>query len=241
MTELKKNGIAGNIERIVRYLVMALSAYACINYIKIHDRISLASALLTIFLLFLPALVQRFIRLRLPVSVRLVYLLFIICAMYLGEIWSFFYRFLWWDDMLHTASAMMVCYIGLILVFVINKDREVERKLAPAYIALSIFCFTLAFGALWEVLEFTADQLFGVNMLKGRDSSVATSVYDGGRALINTMQDIALDALGAFIISLITFIHLKRGKLKESAFGILLRQMLDENPGLVHRNTILKH
>ncbi|HRY84102.1 MAG TPA: hypothetical protein P5533_05665 [Candidatus Cloacimonadota bacterium] len=218
------------IERLARYLIIALSAYACINYIRIGDRVSLASAGLTILLLLLPSIVVKLSPLRLPVSVRGVYLLFILCAMYLGEIHSFFYRFLWWDDMLHSASAMMVSYIGLILIFVLNKDKNMDQKLAPGFVALFVFCFTMAFGALWELFEFSCDQLLGVNMLKGRDSTLAGSVYSFERALVNTMQDFSLDAFGALGIALLAYYHIWKKKLTASAFGIFLRQLVEENP-----------
>lgn len=226
---------ASQIELFARWLLIALSFFAAVQYYLLQDRVSLASAGLTVFLLFLPPLAGRLLRVSLPVSFRLVYLAFICAAMYLGEIHSFFYRFLWWDDMLHTASAMLVTYLGLLLLYLLNRDPEIDTKLKPGYIALLLLCSTMAFGAVWELFEFSADRLLGVNMLKGRDSTLPGSVYSYGNALLNTMQDLALDLLGAAVVAITAWFQLKRKKLKESWFGLLLRQFIGENQRLFQK------
>jgi len=221
---------ATDLELAMRWIIIALCAVAAAKYLREGDRVSLAAAGLTVFLLLLPPLLARLLRVFMPISFRLVWWAFIFAAMYLGELHSFFYRFLWWDDMLHSASAMMVSYIGLILIFVLNKDKNMDQKLAPGFVALFVFCFTMAFGALWELFEFSCDQLLGVNMLKGRDSTLAGSVYSFERALVNTMQDFSLDAFGALGIALLAYYHIWKKKLTASAFGIFLRQLVEENP-----------
>jgi hypothetical protein len=89
--------------------------------------------------------------------------------------------------------------------------------------------FTMGFGALWELLEFGADQLLGVNMLKGRDSTLPGSVYDYGRALINTMQDLVLDAVGALIVAIGAWFSLAREGRFSKAFGYLIEQFIIAN------------
>ncbi len=223
---------ATDLELAMRWIIIALCAVAAAKYLREGDRVSLAAAGLTVFLLLLPPLLARLLRVFMPISFRLVWWAFIFAAMYLGELHSFFYRFLWWDDMLHTASAMLVTYGGLILLFLLNRDPQIDSKLRPGYIALILVCFTLAFGAAWELFEFSADRLLGVNMLKGRDSTLANSVYDMGRALVNTMQDLALDLLGAILVAITAWWLLRAGKLRSSAFGVPLRQFIEANPNL---------
>jgi hypothetical protein len=218
------------VELSLRLLLIALSLIAAAqNYLK-ADRVALAAAGLTVFLLLLPPLLGLLLRVRIPASFRLVYLGFILCAMYLGELQGFFYFFLWWDDFLHTASAMLVTYVGLLLFLVLNRDPELHRKVRPWFLPLAMLCFTIAFGAVWELFEYSSDRLLGVNMLKGRDSSVITGFYSYERALVNTMGDLALDALGALLVSLAAWLHFRRGG--NSAFGLLIRDFAKENPRL---------
>lgn len=216
-------------EAILRHSFTLLSLWAVYDFWRHNDRVSLASAILCVLLLQLALPLQKLIRFRLPPSWRLIYLGFIICSMYLGEIHGFFYRFLWWDDFLHTCSAMMISYVGLLLFRLIYARPLKPGALPPLLVALWVFSFTLAFGALWELFEFGADQLFGVNMLKGRDSTLPGSIYDYGRALINTMQDLMLDATGALLVALGTWFHLARKGVFSRAFGSLIEQFLQEN------------
>lgn len=223
---------AERLERYARYIIMLLSAYALIDNYLLGDMITLASAALTVLLLMLPSFIQMVSKLRIPVSVRVVYLIFIICAMYLGEIHSFFYRFLWWDEMLHTSSAMMLAYVSFIFIDALDDSGKGAAGLNPALVASFVFCFTLAFGVIWELFEFAADELLGVNMLKGRDPFVAGSVYSYEKALVNTMIDLMLDGAGGLIIALSTWFHLKYPKGILTGFNLLKRQVMDQNPGL---------
>lgn len=216
-------------ERLARYSIMLLSAIAAVQYYLKADWVSLASACLTIGLLLLPPVISKLLRLVLPTSVRVVYLLFIFAAMYLGELHSFFYVFHWWDSFLHTFSAMMLAYVFYILIFVLNRDRDIGSALSPAFIAFFVFAAPMAFGAVWELLEYGADVLFDVNMLKGRDPSDITRFYDYRRALLNTFHDLMLDAGGALLIAISALLH-HRGAKSFRAFGSLKDSFLTANP-----------
>lgn len=221
---------ARHLEAGLRHLVTLLSLWAAYRYWMQADSVSLASALLSAMLLQLARPVELLLGIKLPVSWRLVYLGFIIAAMYLGEIHAFFYRFLWWDDFLHTCSAMLVTYVALLAFRLLYGQDLGKSGIRPILPAVAVFCLTVAFGALWELLEFSADQLLGVNMLKGRDSTLPGSIYDYGRALINTMQDLALDALGAFLVALGAWIQIRSDGRFSKAYGYLIDQYLAHNP-----------
>ena len=217
------------IETTVRWIITLLSLWAAYRYMLANDNVSLASAILCASLAQLAKPLQWLLRTRLPVSWRLVYLGFIIAAMYLGEIHSFFYRFLWWDDLLHTCSAMLITYVAFLgFRLLYGKDMK-SSGLRPVLPAICVFFFTMGFGALWELLEFGADQLLRVNMLKGRDSTLPGSVYDYGRALINTMQDLGLDAVGALIVAIGAWFSLAREGRFSKAFGYLIEQFIIAN------------
>jgi len=217
------------LETLVRWLLTLLSLWAAYRFYLGGDSVSLASALLCAGLLQLARPVELLLGIKLPSSWRWVYLTFIFASMYLGEIHSFFYLFLWWDDMLHTCSAIMITYVALLLFRLLHGQDLKASGINPNLPVARVFCFTLAFSVLWELLEFSADQLLGVNMLKGRDSTIPGSVYEYKRALVNTMQDLAEGALGACLVAMGTWFHLRyRGRFSQ-IFGFLIKDYLECN------------
>ncbi|MBT5483988.1 MAG: hypothetical protein HOK55_04615, partial [Gammaproteobacteria bacterium] len=95
--------------------------------------------------------------------------------------------FWWWDLVLHSGSAFIMGVLGFLLVYVLNEKKEIELNLNRNFVALFAFMLAVGIGALWEVFEFTVDQLFGLNMQKS--------------GLQDTMWDLIVDVIGAAIIS----------------------------------------
>ena len=60
-------------------------------------------------------------------------------------------------------------------------------------------------GVFWEIIEFSCDRLFGLNMQKFR-----LPTEDG---LVDTMIDLIVDSIGAFTVSFIGYLYIK-GKSK---------------------------
>ena len=57
-------------------------------------------------------------------------------------------------------------------------------------------------GVLWEIYEYTADGLLGLNMQKFANEN--GTLLQGRAALNNTMKDLIVDSFGALIISCFT-------------------------------------
>ena len=80
-------------------------------------------------------------------------------------------------------------------------------SLSPGFVAFFAFCFALACGAVWEIYEYLMDGLLHMNMQH-------FAVEDGtpllGRAaLLDTMKDLIVDALGALVIAVIGYFPLR--------------------------------
>lgn len=223
---------SAGIEMCVRYLFILLSVIAGVQYYLQGNNVRVVSSLLTIFLFMLPSLAQLLLRVTLPTSYRMIFLVFIIVAMYLGELHNFFYRFSWWDDWVHTSTGMLLTYVGVLLAFVISKDGDLHRHAGALFVAVFCLCFTMAFSAVWELFEFSVDKTLGLNLQKGRVGMDMSTTFDGARALLNTMQDIAVSLLGAVIVSVIAFLSLRKHKDKEPVFLRLIKQFVQQNPRL---------
>jgi len=225
-------------ERYTRYLFIILSIAAVIDNLYRGDMVTVASAALTILFLLLPPVIERLLKISLPTSFKIIYLVFIIASMYLGEIHSFFYRLPVWDIILHTASAMMLAYITFLMVFVLNRDNDINLKLSPFFIAIFVFCVPVALGAVWEVFEFAVDKIFGVNMIKAIDPNDITRFYDYRRGFMNSLHDMVMDTSGAFIIATGAYIYLKKQGKAFTTFGYLINQFMEKNPSLFSRQSI---
>jgi len=160
------------------------------------DWSNLGLSLVTLFLTFLPSIIKRQFHIHYPSEFEILIVLFIYASMYLGEIHSFYYRFWWWDIMLHTLSGVIIGAIGFSLVYIFNTEENVAIKLSPLFVAIFSFCFATSMGALWEIYEFFMDSIFGLNMQKS--------------GLVDTMWDLIVDALGALVMSVLGYLYLKR-------------------------------
>jgi hypothetical protein len=151
---------------------------------------------LTFILILTPKLFEKKYKIDIPEELEIIAVIFIYCAIFLGEVHGYYTRFWWWDTILHTVSGIVLGLIGFIILFILYQGEKVRAK--PFLIVLFSFCFALALGSIWEIFEFSMDSLFGLNMQKS--------------GLLDTMGDLIANSIGALIISLFGFVYLKNKK-----------------------------
>ena len=169
----------------------------------------LMQCILGLVSIHLPSILERRLRFELPGLLYGFYIVFLYCAIFLGEVRSFYYLFPRWDSILHFFSSMMTGFFGLMVVTILNRDRHVSMNLSPLFVCLFAFCFSVTIGSLWEIYEFLGDGLFGLNMQKFMTAQGELLV--GHDALRDTMKDIIVDVLGALLASVIGMISIRRG------------------------------
>jgi hypothetical protein len=98
----------------------------------------------------------------------------------------------------HFFSAAVVAFIFLILLFVFN---EYYRGFAvnTFKILFDVVVITMAFGVVWEFMEWTSDYFFNLNAQPD---------------LNDTMGDLFADTLGGLLIVFIGYFLIKRGVLR---------------------------
>ena len=228
----KKRMTAERIEPYMRYFFILISLAAFIyNFYHAQWEVMLSAAL-TLFLFLLPTIFSKRTRIHIPAIFQIIILLFIFASMYLGEIHNFFYRIHWWDSMLHSISAIILGYIGFLLIYALNKDKNIHIKLSPFFIALFTFCFALAVGVIWEIFEFGADAIFGYIMQKARNLEEVYGYFDTRLGVLDTMRDFIVNTIGALIVSVIGYYYSKKKLVKDNAFWMLKDQFIEENPEL---------
>jgi hypothetical protein len=217
------SGIGEN--RVHRNLIRVLLVLMIAEWILLlldQNWLSLFLVTLIITTLFVPIMFRRKLDLEIPAEFHLTAVIFIFAALYLGEVHDFYYRIWWWDIALHATAGLLMGVLGFLLIYVLNESKKVELHMTPGFIAFFAFIFAVAIGALWEIFEFAMDQVFGTNMQK--------PMFDDPSGLTDTMWDMIVNAIGAFIISFSGWWYLK----KQQSFFVKewIRKFINRNPGM---------
>jgi hypothetical protein len=177
-------------------------------------------AVLGIGCLSLPALLAKNYKIILPTEFEFAFTVFIFATQILGTIHGFYTSFWWWDAALHTSSGVALGFIGFLILYTLQKQRRLNAT--PYWLSIFAFSFAVALGTLWEIFEFMLDTLFGMQM---QDSG-----YD-------TMSDLIVNAIGAFISVAIGFMYLKNKRYNGTFFYYLLHTFISNNAHLLPKKT----
>ncbi len=178
--------------------------------VKSDYSLMLLQCVLGVLAMMLPGVLMHRIRIEIPSNMLVLYTIFLYCAIYLGEVRSFYYMVPHWDTVLHTFSGGVLATLGFSVITLLNKTERIPMIMSPAFVALFTFCFAVTLGVFWEIYEYTADGILGLNMQKFALDNGQQLV--GHAALGDTMKDLMVDCLGAFIVSVIGYISLKYQK-----------------------------
>ncbi len=149
------------------YVIMGVLTSAMLVYTLLTQQFESAfTALLSLILFMLPTFVEESFRIKLPMALEIIAILFVFCANILGEIGAFYSIFPFWDDMLHYTSGFIFAAFGFALVDILNRNRNVDFHLSPVFLSLVALCFSVTVGVVWEFFEFAADTFLRTDMQK---------------------------------------------------------------------------
>jgi hypothetical protein len=126
----------------------------------------LTQCALGLVVMMIPTIITHRFKLIVPGVMCILYYVFLYCAIFLGEIFSFYYRFPIWDSILHAANGFLFAGFGFCLFSLFEKKRTVQTLPSPAYQSFTAFCFSMTVGVLWEIFEFGADFFLHTDMQK---------------------------------------------------------------------------
>ena len=119
--------------------------------------------------------------LRMPSGLATGVLVYSLCALVLGEMVGFYTTFGWWDVALHLVAAAALAVLGMALCLLVTAGGR--PRTAVWLLAVLAFAFAMMVGAMWELLEFAIDFVFGTNAQRS--------------GLPDTMGDIGANLIGA--------------------------------------------
>jgi uncharacterized membrane protein YjdF len=178
--------------------------------VKSDYSLMLLQCFLGIFAMILPNIIKKKISLNIPSNMLIIYALFLFCGIFLGEVRNYYFRVPHWDTILHIFSSIALGALGFSIVSLLNKSESITFSLSPGFVALFAFCFAISLGVIWEIYEFTVDYFLGLNTQKHTLESGVPLI--GQEALLDTMKDLIVNAVGALTIAIIGYVSLKYKK-----------------------------
>jgi hypothetical protein len=151
-----------------------------------------AASIFTLLVSFLPLLLERWLRIKLPSLLQVAYVGFVFASFFTGEVLHMYARIHLWDDAMHFMSGFL---IGLgIILWLGELARRNKRYLIPVWFeALFVFCMSVMIITVWEIIEFSSDQLFGT--------------FSQGADLFDTMIDLVYGSVGSLVMALLWVVH----------------------------------
>lgn len=183
---------------------------------------------LTLVLAFLPAGLARWPGIRLTKTMTALWLVFLVGSEIFGEMLGFYQKFRLWDVALHGISGILSAGIGFALA-----GQEKPGR------GLTAVCFAVTVGTVWELFEWSADLLLGLDMQKDtvihqiqtilrqpmgiRGIRETVLVTQSGQTLLglggyldiglhDTMSDLAVTMLGALALAGLECFDRKTGR-----------------------------
>lgn len=161
-------------------------------------------SLMTLGLSLYAIKVANNLRFKIPRALLTTTIIFIYATLFLGEVANFYEQFWWWDIVLHAGSAIGFGLVGVIVLVFMFKHKKVIAS--PIVVAMFSFTFAMAIGAVWEIFEFTLDQMFDLSMQKS--------------GLIDTMADLIVNAIGGLVAAVTGYRYIVNHK-KTGLAGII--------------------
>ena len=183
--------------KIINYIlliIMCVGSFSLMIYRVSQGRLGRVPTDIAIyFVLLIPVILKRFI--KIGEKDKLEFYIFIFIAEFLGCIVNLFKYISWFDTFSHFVSGIYFFIIGLKVLRIINKYDE-KNIFFNILFAIAI---SLSSAGIWEIFEFSIDNLFNMNLQHNIDTGV-----------IDTMEDIIACTTGAFISGLSYYFYRKK-------------------------------
>lgn len=167
----------------------------------------IVESLLGIALIFMPQVILKVFKLKIPAAIVLFYWFFLFISVFLGTGMHLISIISFWDKILHAVSPMVLTALGYGLIGYLMKDAEIS-KTSPWLFLLFGFAFAGLCGVFWEFWEFLCDQFLCMNLQRFAASD--GTLFVGRAALMDTMGDLLTNTIGAALMGLFAWSQSKK-------------------------------
>ena len=137
----------------------------------------------TIILIFLPLIIEKILKIEIPNSLKIFFIIFLFASKFLGGNNFYYSTVFLYDKIIHTVYGIFAFFLS---IFILIKSNSYNKNKMFFNIAF-IISFILATSVLWEFLEFGVDKL----------------LHKNGQRLETGISDTMFDLLGSFAASII--------------------------------------
>ena len=203
---------------IVLFVLTVVLGIANVVYLLFQPDVTLKAVMFCglqyvamLLILTVPIILRKRFLLNVPLVLTVVIAAFAFTAMVLGDGLNFYGRYPWWDSLLHLFSGAVLSFIGLWIVHILLSDSDQVVFSNKYFLAIFLLMFSLACGAIWEICEYTYDDLFGTNTQQFMETTSGSIYTDqdiplvGHEALRDTMTDLTLDFIGSPLLILFLY------------------------------------
>jgi hypothetical protein len=192
VTQFKRASV--HVGTFVSWLLKSIIALFLVFGLVRGDVLFVFSCIIGLLLSLTPSILKRRFSVTLPWEFDFIITLALFLHIAGGEAaFGFYYNIPYWDRITHFVGSATIALFGFITVAVIDGYSE-DVKFNVPMLAFFTVIFTLAMGAIWEMIEFFSDQL----LLTNEQWSNA-----------DTMADLIFDLIGGLIIAIPGALYLK--------------------------------
>lgn len=182
------------IASFINIILLMLAFIAFLFFIFANLLFNSMQCLMLFICLLIPLFIKTLIKSHINVFIQLIYFLFLIAHFVLGEIFSFYIYIQHYDTFFHFLTASYITYLGFLIIRKYLHNHLMKLQL--------IFSFLVGVAAeyIWEIIEYTIDDIFKTNMQRYMYNNVKLL---GHIALYDTMKDMFITMLSCLITTIV--------------------------------------
>ena len=178
----KKDKVYKILTWILNAFMMIGTIFILIYFIKEKDYSRVYTGALIYLVIFLPCLLEK-TKYKFNAKYKFIYSVFVLLGDFLGSIVNL-YKYLWWFDLFVHFLSGVLTVVGAYYILERSKYKNISGFIEFIY----VIGFVTLIGMSWEIIEYTMDVVFKLNL----QHSIETGVAD-------TMEDMIIALVGGII------------------------------------------
>ncbi len=146
-------------------------------------------------LLFGASLFPLFVDGQFPDWIYIIILVFAFFSIIMGGVYEWYDSIVWFDEVMHLLGGLLMGLAVFVLLYSLLSRQLIAGR--PIVILILAVGLAVALGAVWEIIEFILDSIFGFSM--------QPSLYD-------TNIDLILNVVGALIMGILLYVVVRKRK-----------------------------
>lgn len=193
-------------QKFNRFFAAFVALFPLIGSIMFFNYIDFMAYLGCAAFVYSPQLIERFFNIVVLEELRFLTVFQVMLHAIFGKFFHFYDKFPLYDSILHVTGGILLAFLGLSTFYGLEKRfSNYTPRAFKTKVSIASFNLVNSLGVIWEIIEFTADQIFGGT--PGYRLAQEGSLFD-------TMTDLIENNMGALLAILIFWrvIELKKEK-----------------------------